>query len=199
MKKKFLFVIICTILMISELTIVTYADLIIDGTFHPYSGTEKLVAFYNHLNSPFKEIIVLLLCLFVIFGLTLLALKFIKNKENKEERETNNIMTILQRIFLGTNILLSILSIYLIGKLNVYGVSYATSWFDWIGCIILYLVYAISMIVSIRTARKNKQKRVIYITAVCLTIVILSICFIVFDNTKIGYMTFDSDYFLTIQ
>lgn len=42
---------------------------------------------------------------------------------------------------------------------------------------------------------RKKNKKIVYITAICLTIAILLICFITFNNTSIGYYTYDNSYY----
>lgn len=202
MKKKVFFTIALIILIISEISIV-YADLIIPGQhFNSYSSSEKLEKFNDYMKSPLKEFIAILIILFVVLGLILLTFRDIKNKEHDNEKENNSFMQILQRIFLGTNVVLSLISIYLIKIIRLFDIEFnPVSFVDTRAetaqsfMISLYVVYAIIMFVFSMISVKKKNKKIVYITATCLTIAILLICFITFDNTSIGYYTYDNSYY----
>lgn len=202
MKKKVFFTIALIILIISEISIV-YADLIIPGQhFNSYSSSEKLEKFNDYMKSPLKEFIAILIILFVVLGLILLTFRAIKNKEHDNEKENNSFMQILQRIFLGTNVVLSLISIYLIKIIRLFDIEFNPVTFVDTRAetaqsfmISLYVVYAIIMFVFSMISVKKKNKRIVYITATCLTIAILLICFITFNNTSIGYYTYDNSYY----
>lgn len=202
MKKKVFFTIALIILIISEISIV-YADLIIPGQhFNSYSSSEKLEKFNDYIKSPLKEFIAILIILFVVLGLILLTFRAIKNKEHDNEKENNSFMQILQRIFLGTNVVLSLISIYLIKIIRLLDIEFNPVTFVDTRAetaqsfmISLYVVYAIIMFVFSMISVKKKNKRIVYITATCLTIAILLICFITFNNTSIGYYTYDNSYY----
>lgn len=202
MKKKVFFTIALIILIISEISIV-YADLIIPGQhFNSYSSSEKLEKFNDYIKSPLKEFIAILIILFVVLGLILLTFRAIKNKEHDNEKENNSFMQILQRIFLGTNVVLSLISIYLIKIIRLFDIEFNPVTFVDTRAetaqsfmISLYVVYAIIMFVFSMISVKKKNKRIVYITATCLTIAILLICFITFNNTSIGYYTYDNSYY----
>ena len=99
MKKKIFFVIAIIILIISEISI-AYADLIIPGQhFHSYSSSEKLEKFNEYLQSPLKEIIAILIILFIVIGLVILTFRVINNKKQNTNEEKSNSMVILQKIF----------------------------------------------------------------------------------------------------
>lgn len=202
MKKKVFFTIALIILIISEISIV-YADLIIPGRhFNSYSSSEKLEKFNDYMKLPLKEFIAILIILFVVLGLILLTFRAIKNKEHDNEKENNSFMQILQRIFLGTNVVLSLISIYLIKIIRLFDIEFNPVTFVDTRAetaqsfmISLYVVYAIIMFVFSMISVKKKNKRIVYITATCLTIAILLICFITFNNTSIGYYTYDNSYY----
>ena len=199
MKKSF-FTIVLIVLIISEISIV-YADLIIPGRhFNSYSSSEKLGKFNDYLKSPLKEFIAILIILFVILGLILLTFRTIKNKEH--DNENNNSMQILQKVFFGTNVVLSLTSIYLIKIIRLFDikanpVTYVDERAEMtqIFIIALYVVYAIIMLIFSIISAKKKNKKLVYITAICLTIAILLICFITFNKTSIGYYTYDDSYY----
>lgn len=153
------------------------------------------------MKSPLKEFIAILIILFVVLGLILLTFRAIKNKEHDNEKENNSFMQILQRIFLGTNVVLSLISIYLIKIIRLFDIEFNPVTFADTKAemaqsfmISLYVVYAIIMFVFSMISVKKKNKRIVYITATCLTIAILLICFITFNNT-IGYYTYGNSYY----
>lgn len=203
MKKKVFFTIALIVLIISEISIV-YADIIIPGQhFNSYSSSKKLEKFNDYMESPLKEFVPILIILFVVLGLILLTFSAIKNKEHDNEKENNSSMQILKRIFLGTNVVLSLISIYLIKIIRLFDIEFnpvtylldkreerAQSFM-----ISLYVVYAIIMFVFSMISIRKKNKKIVYITAICLTIAILLICFITFNNTSIGYYTYDNSYY----
>ena len=200
MKKKVFFTIVLIVLIISEISIV-YADLIIPGQhFNLHSSSEKLGKFNDYVESPLKEFIDILIILFVVLGLILLTFRAIKNKEH--DNENNNSMQILQKIFFGTNVVLSLISIYLIKIIRLFDIEFNPVTFVdtraeiaqnfMIG---LYVIYAIIMFVFSMISIKKKNKKIVYITTICLTIAILLICFITFNNTSIGYYTYDNSYY----
>ena len=139
---------------------------------------------------------------FVVLGLILLTFRAVKNKEHGNEKEDNSSMQILQKIFLGTNVVLSLISIYLIKIIRLFDIEFnPVTYVDTRAemaqsfMISLYVVYAIIMFVFSMISIKKKNKTIVYITAICLTIVILLICFITFNNTSIGYYTYDNSYY----
>lgn len=201
MKKKIFFAIALIILIISEISIV-YADLIIPGQqFHSYSSSEKLEKFNEYLQSPLKEIIAILIILFIVIGLVILTVRVINNKKQNTNEEKSNSMVILQKIFFGINVVLSLISIYMIKVIRLFDIDHnPVSYVDTRAemahgfMIRLYIIYAIIMFILSMINIKKKNKKIIYTTAICLTIVILIICFITYNNAIIGYFTYDKSF-----
>ena len=201
MKKKIFFVIAIIILIISEISI-AYADLIIPGQhFHSYSSSEKLEKFNEYLQSPLKEIIAILIILFIVIGLVILTVRVINNKKQNTNEEKSNSMVILQKIFFGINVVLSLISIYMIKVIRLFDIEHNPVTYVDIRAemahsfmIRLYIIYAIIMFILSMINIKKKNKKIIYTTAICLTIVILIICFITYNNAIIGYFTYDKSF-----
>lgn len=201
MKKKIFFVIAIIILIISEISI-AYADLIIPGQhFHSYSSSEKLEKFNEYLQSPLKEIIAILIILFIVIGLVILTFRVINNKKQNTNEEKSNSMVILQKIFFGINVVLSLISIYMIKVIRLFDIEHNPVTYVDIRAemahsfmIRLYIIYAIIMFILSMIGIKKKNKKIIYATTICLTIVILIICFITYNNASIGYYTYDKSF-----
>lgn len=205
MKKKIFFSIVLIILILSEVSFV-YADAIIPGMrfkseFTPYSDSEKLEKFINYMGSPLKESIIVLIIMFVILGITLITFEIIKDKKCEKEQDNNNSIRAVQKIFLCTNVALSLMSIYLMKVIRTFGIHFSSSGGVIVGdirrkIITLYavLIYIWIMLISSLISMRKKNRKVIYIVATCLTIAILLICFITFNNTNVGYITKDIIY-----
>lgn len=201
MKKKFFSTLALIILIISEISIV-YADVIIPGQqFHPYSSNEKLMKLNDIMGSPLKEFISILLTLFIVLGLVLVTFRITQNK--KQSNENDNSIQILRKIFFGTNVALSLISIYLVKTILFFAIDSnpMASLLDTraiiakIFTIVLYVIYIIIMFVVSMISIKKKNKKIVYITSICLTIAILLFCFILINNTIIGYYTYEKTVF----
>lgn len=192
MKKKVLFTIALIILIICEISIV-YADIILPGQhFNSYSISEKLEKINEYIGSPLKELFAILIILFVVLGLILLTFRVIKNKEHNNKKENNSSIQILQKIFVGINIALSLISIYLIKMISLFVNEFGDKMYL-TECtsiaIRLYVFYSIIIFVFSMISIKNKNKKILYITVICLTIIILLDCFITLNDARIGYYT----------
>lgn len=189
MKKKIFFTIVLIVLIISELSII-YADLIIPGQYYnSYSSGEKLGKFYNYMESPLKEVISILIILFESIGLILLTFRAIR------DNEYSNFIHLLEKIFFGINIVLSLISIYLIKIMELFDIEFTSSTSINLltpTYIIIYIIYTIIMFFASIISIKKRNKKIVYITTICLTFVILLICFITFNNISIGYYTYDN-------
>lgn len=198
MKKKIFLAIALIILVISEISIV-YADLIIPGQhFHSYSSSEKLEKFNEYLQSPLKEFFAILIILFIVIGLVILTFRVINSKKQNNTEEKSTSMIILQKIFFGLNVILSLISIYMIKVIRLFDiyhnpVTYVDTRAEMAHSfmILLYIIYAIIMFILSMIGIKKKNKKIIYVTSICITIVILIICFIIYNNASIGYYTYD--------
>lgn len=202
MKKKFFSTLALIILIISEISIV-YADVIIPGQqFHPYSSNEKLMKLNDIMGSPLKEFISILLTLFIVLGLVLVTFRVTQNK--KHSNENDNSIQILRKIFFGTNVALSLISIYLVKVIWFYAFDtkpratlplYAGPLAALRPMIVLYVIYTIIMFVVSMISIKKKNKKIVYITSICLTIAILLYCFILINNTITVYYTYEKTVF----
>lgn len=202
MKKKVFSTLALIILIISEISIV-YADVIIPGQqFHPYSSNEKLMKLNDIMGSPLKEFISILLTLFIVLGLVLVTFRVTQNK--KQSNENDNSIQILRKIFFGTNVALSLISIYLVKVIWFYAFDtkpiatlplYAGPLAALRPMIVLYVIYTIIMFVVSMISIKKKNKKIVYITSICLTIAILLYCFILINNTITGYYTYEKTVF----
>ena len=201
MKKKIFFTISLIILVISEISMV-YADVIIPGQhFHSYSGSEKFEKFNEYLQSPLKEILAILIILFIVIGLVILTFRVINSKNQNSTEEKNTSMIILHKIFFGLNVILSLISIYMIKVIELFNiyhnpVTYVDTRAEMANSFMihLYIIYAIIMFILSMIGIKKKNKKIIYATAICLTIVILIICFLIYNNVSIGYYTYDKSF-----
>ena len=201
MKKKILFAIVFFMIVISGLSMV-YADLIIPGQhFHSYSSSEKLEKFNEYLESPLKEFFAILIILFIVIGLVILTFRVINNKKQNNTEEKSSSTIILQKIFFGLNVILSLISIYMIKIIRLFDIHHnQVTYVDTRAemahsfMIRLYIIYAIIMFIFSIIGIKKKNKKIIYTTAICLTIVILIICFITYNNASIGYYTYDKSF-----
>lgn len=202
MKKKVFYTIILITLIISEISIV-YADVVIPGQhFNEYSISEKLEKLNEYIWSPIKEVITILIILFIVIGLILLTFKITKNSKHDNEKENKSFIKILQKIFLVTSVVLSLISIYLIKIIMLFHIeSNPVTYWDTrvekaqIFMISLYIIYIIIMFIFSMISIKKKNKKIVYITAICLTIAILVLCFQAFNSTSIGYYTYDDSYY----
>ena len=183
-------------MMIFGISIV-HADLIVPSRHtNLCNNIEKLSKFYEYVASPLREIIAVLLFLFVVLGLILLIFRNIKNKNC-----SNNSIKILEKIFFKTNIVLSLISICLLKLIILFDIeSNPISYVDEREAIakyiiiVAFIIYAIIMSVFTIISIKNKNKKVKYITATCLTIILLLLCFIEFNSTNIVCYTYDENY-----
>mgnify|MGYP000254250113 FL=1 len=153
------------------------------------------------MGSPLKEFISILLTLFIVLGLVLVTFRITQNK--KQSNENDNSIQILRKIFFGTNVVLSLISIYLVKTILFFAIDSnpMASLLDTraiiakIFTIVLYVIYIIIMFVVSMISIKKKNKKIVYITSICLTIAILLFCFILINNTITGYYTYEKTVF----
>lgn len=200
MRKKFFFTLVLIILIISEITIV-YADLIIPGRhFNEYKGVEKFEDFIKSVKSPLKEIVVLLLILFVTIGLVLITFKKIENKENKSSKTILG----LRKAFFGISVILDLLSIYILKIALLFSSSFSVgtmvdkemraSVINGFISIIYGICVALIIISFIASAKKN-NKKILYIITTGTIIVLFIIIVLIILNTDAGYYTYDKSYY----
>lgn len=201
MKKKFFFAIALIILVISEISIV-YADMIIPGErFHSYNNDEKITKFLERINSPIKEVTVIVTILTFVLGMVILVFDYVKDKDNNE---TNNSRNILKKIYLGLSFVLNLLQIQILRYALIFhsdftGVRSASAIReDRINRVIIpvfYIAYAIIMISLLIIDIKRKKEKRIYIITTIITISLFIICAFIVYNTHAGYYTFDKSPF----
>lgn len=200
MKKKIFFAIALIILVISEISIV-YADLIIPGEhFNSYNNDEKIDSFLKTIDSPLKEIAVIVTIFTFILGMVILVFNFVKDKNSNEN---NNSRNILKKIYLGMSFVLNVLQIQilksaLIFNSNFTGVRTMSGMREnRINCVIIpifYIVYTIIMISLLIFGIKKKKERIIYIITTITTILLFIICTFIVYNTPAGYYTYDNSF-----
>lgn len=186
MKKKVLVVLSFFIVLIFGFSVV-YADVIMPGvTYHTYEGLEKFEAFCNHWQSPFREICIILIILFYLLGMSLLALKFI-NKEN----EKNKSLTLLQKIFFGMSVILSLLEIFMLYVIDSFAPMYYHKLFLKIWE--TYAIYVLVMLFFGGISWKTKKNKIVYIISILLTIALLVLDIFLYSITTAMYSTYDPD------
>lgn len=196
MKKKVIISFLLISLMILGISTV-YADVVF-GDFKPYSSDQKIEEFNNRIQSPLKEIAIILLILFIVLGLVLITFKFIKsNNENKLKK-------VLEKMYLLISFILGLVFIYFLKVVNVFIIEFMTGTLKYkmideakITMIVFSIIYIITFIILSIISIKKKNKKFIFIPSTIFVIAIILICFIKFDNARIGVYVVDDSWFNT--
>ena len=198
MKKKIFFVIALIILIISEISIV-YADLIIPGEhFNRYTNNIKIDSFLKTIDSPLKEITIVVTIFTFILGMVILVFNFVKGKNSNEN---NNSKNVLNKIYLGISFILNILQIQIIKSALIFNSSYtgvrtmpAESKVNPLIIPTFYIVYTTIIISLLIIDKKKKKEKTIYIATTITTILLFIICAFIVYNTPAGYYTYDKSF-----
>lgn len=166
--------------------------------FKEFSYTEKFEKFGEYVQAPILNITIFLLVLFIILGISIIELRTFYNKDNKAKLD--KVIKILRNIFVVVCLLLSLFSIYIgcqfkgfsiengedeIVLLNNLSASQTES-----QMLVSYIAYIVIMFISAIVGIKTKNKKIIYITAVCLAILITIINFVCYINLNVGTYVF---------
>ena len=192
-KKVFISFLLISLIILGISTV--YADVVF-GDFKPYSSDKKIEEFNNRIQPQLKEIALILIILFIVVGLVLITFKFIKSDKD------NKLKIVLEKAYLLISFELSLIFIYFSKVVNVFIIEFMTGtlkdkMIDEAKTTMLVFsgIYIITFIILSILSIKKKNKKFIFIPSTIFVIAIILICFIKFDNARIGVYVVDDSWF----